>query len=45
VGFKKQVQVALDWLLAEIFPRDAAIVRRQKNCRFCSLPQSEEARK
>jgi NADH dehydrogenase len=44
VGFKKQVQVALDWLLAEIFPRDAAIVRRQKNCRFCTPPQREETR-
>ncbi|HWQ02887.1 MAG TPA: NAD(P)/FAD-dependent oxidoreductase [Candidatus Nitrosotenuis sp.] len=36
VGFKKQVQVALDWFLAEIFPRDAAIVRRQRNCPWCN---------
>lgn len=34
-GFKKQVQVALDWLLASFFPRDAAIVRRPRTCKFC----------
>ena len=36
VGLKKQVQVALDWSLAAIFPRDAAIVRRPRSCKFCN---------
>ena len=35
VGLKKQVQVAGDWLLGLIFPRDAAIVRAPKRCKFC----------
>jgi NADH dehydrogenase len=35
VGFKKQVQVALDWLLGSIFPRDASIVRRPRACKWC----------
>ena len=30
VGFKKQVQVALDWMLGSIFPRDASIIRRPR---------------
>jgi NADH dehydrogenase len=35
VGFKKQVQVALDWALATVFPRDAASVRRPRACPLC----------
>jgi NADH:ubiquinone reductase (H+-translocating) len=35
VGFKKQVQVALDWSLGTIFPRDAVIVRQPRQCRIC----------
>jgi NADH dehydrogenase len=35
VGFKKQVQVAVDWLLGAVFTRDAAIVRRPRNCPYC----------
>jgi NADH:ubiquinone reductase (H+-translocating) len=35
VGFKKQIQVALDWSLGNIFPRDAAIIRQPRNCKFC----------
>jgi NADH dehydrogenase len=35
VGFKKQLQVGVDWLLALIFPRDAAIIRRPGRCRYC----------
>jgi len=35
VGFKKQVQVALDWALASVFPRDAASVRRPRACPLC----------
>src|SRR6202040_1213446 len=28
VGFKKQLQVAIDWLMGTVFPRDASILRR-----------------
>jgi NADH dehydrogenase len=35
VGLKKQLQVAGDWALGLIFPRDAAIVRRSGRCRIC----------
>jgi NADH dehydrogenase len=35
VGFKKQLQVAVDWLLGAVFTRDAAIVRRPRNCPYC----------
>jgi NADH dehydrogenase len=35
VGFKKQIQVALDWVLGAIFPRDASIVRRPVGCKLC----------
>lgn len=41
VGFKKQVQVAIDWWLARIFPRDASIVRRPRGCRLCEAGKSE----
>lgn len=40
VGLKKQVQVALDWSLGSLFPRDAAIVRRQRSCRLCEAGAS-----
>ncbi len=35
VGLKKQVQVAGDWMLGLIFPRDAAIVRQPRRCKLC----------
>lgn len=35
VGLKKQIQVALDWVLGAIFPRDASIVRRPVGCKLC----------
>ena len=35
VGFKKQVQVFLDWALAYVFPRDASMVRKPRNCKYC----------
>ena len=35
VGLKKQVQVAGDWALGLIFPRDAAIMRRPRRCNLC----------
>ncbi len=43
VGLKKQVQVALDWFLAAIFPRDAAIVRRPRQCKLCNPASPPEA--
>jgi len=35
VGVKKQLQVALDWSLATLFPRDISIIRRPARCRLC----------
>lgn len=35
VGLKKQVQVAGDWMLGLIFPRDSAIVREPRRCKLC----------
>ena len=40
VGLKKQVQVASDWLLAYLFPRDTSIVRRPRRCPICSAGDS-----
>jgi NADH dehydrogenase len=37
VGLKKQVQVAGDWMLGLIFPRDAAIVREPRRCKLCGM--------
>ena len=36
VGFKKQLQVAGDWGLGLIFPRDAAILRAPRRCKLCA---------
>lgn len=36
VGAKKQLQVAGDWLLGLIFPRDSAIVRESRKCKLCA---------
>jgi NADH:ubiquinone reductase (H+-translocating) len=36
VGLKKQLQVASDWMLGTVFPRDASIIRRQRRCRICA---------
>ena len=35
VGLKKQLQVATDWMLGTVFPRDASILRRPTRCRIC----------
>jgi NADH dehydrogenase len=35
VGFKKQVQVAIDWMMGTVFPRDASILRRPTRCKIC----------
>ncbi len=39
VGLKKQVQVAGDWMLGLIFPRDAAIVRSPRRCKLCGTSE------
>ena len=44
VGPKKQVQVAIDWMLATVFPRDAMIIRRPRRCPLCEPAQSASAR-
>lgn len=36
VGFRKQLQVALDWWLAGVFPRDSAIMRPTARCPICA---------
>jgi NADH dehydrogenase len=35
VGFRKQLQVAVDWSLARVFPRDSAIMRPPTRCPVC----------
>ncbi|MFQ5724472.1 MAG: hypothetical protein ACE5G6_08255, partial [Terriglobia bacterium] len=42
VGLKKQFQVALDWSLASLFPRDTSIIRRPGRCRFCHPEPARE---
>jgi NADH:ubiquinone reductase (H+-translocating) len=36
VGLRKQLQVALDWSLARVFPRDSAIMRPAPRCPICA---------
>jgi NADH dehydrogenase len=36
VGFRKQLQVALDWSLAQLFPRDSAMMRPPRRCQICA---------
>jgi NADH dehydrogenase len=36
VGFRKQLQVAVDWGLAQVFPRDTAMMRRVSCCAVCA---------
>ena len=36
VNLKKQFQVAVDWSLGTIFPRDAALFRRPGACKLCA---------
>jgi NADH dehydrogenase len=36
VGLRKQLQVALDWGLARLFPRDSAMMRRPARCPVCA---------
>ena len=45
VGLKKQLQVALDWSLGSIFPRDSAIIRFPQRCRICARKRGVENKK
>jgi len=45
VGLKKQIQVALDWTLAGIFPRDSAIIRSPQRCNICTRRAESKIRK
>jgi len=36
VGFRKQLQVAVDWGLAQVFPRDTSMMRRVPRCTVCA---------
>jgi NADH dehydrogenase len=45
VGFRKQLQVAVDWGMAQVFPRDTAIMRRPSRCAICAHERSPAARK
>lgn len=42
VGLKKQLQVALDWSLATVFPRDTSIIRRPSRCRLCQTAPADQ---
>ncbi len=42
VGLKKQLQVALDWSLASLFPRDTSIIRRPTRCRLCQQRPAQD---
>jgi NADH dehydrogenase len=35
VGLRKQIQVAIDWSLVRVFPRDSAIMRPTPRCPIC----------
>jgi NADH:ubiquinone reductase (H+-translocating) len=35
VGVRKQIQVAIDWSLTRVFPRDSAIMRPASRCPVC----------
>jgi NADH dehydrogenase len=41
-GFRKQLQVAIDWSLVKFFPRDSAIMRPTPRCPICHRPADDE---
>jgi NADH:quinone reductase (non-electrogenic) len=43
VGLKKQLQVAGDWMLGLVFPRDSAIVREPRRCKLCEGEGSQRS--
>jgi NADH:ubiquinone reductase (H+-translocating) len=44
VGLKKQLQVAMDWILGTVFPRDGSILRRPVRCPICEEGERSESR-
>jgi NADH dehydrogenase len=44
VGFRKQLQVALDWGMAQIFPRDSTIMRPVSRCAVCGRKHTTTSR-
>ena len=44
VGFRKQLQVALDWGMAQIFPRDSTIMRPVSRCPVCGRQSASRSR-
>ena len=44
VGFRKQLQVALDWGMAQFFPRDSTIMRRVARCPVCGRQPTTPSR-
>jgi NADH dehydrogenase len=44
VGVKKQLQVAGDWMLGLVFPRDSAIVRQPGRCKICEAGKQVSGR-
>ncbi len=44
VGFRKQIQVAIDWSLARHFPRDSTIMRAPERCPLCHGADVESER-
>ncbi|HXG04645.1 MAG TPA: NAD(P)/FAD-dependent oxidoreductase [Candidatus Binatia bacterium] len=44
VGFRKQVQVFVDWTLAQFFPRDSAMMRPASRCAICAATAHGGAR-
>jgi NADH dehydrogenase len=44
VGFRKQLQVALDWGMAQFFPRDSTIMRRVARCPVCDRHPTASSR-
>jgi NADH dehydrogenase len=45
VGFRKQIQVAIDWSLVRFFPRDSAIMRPATRCPICHRLPTDEGRR
>ncbi|HEY3068628.1 MAG TPA: NAD(P)/FAD-dependent oxidoreductase [Methylomirabilota bacterium] len=47
VGFRKQIQVAADWSIAQFFPRDSSMMRSPLRCLICrhvvSVPEHTAA--
>jgi len=43
VNLKKQFQVAVDWSLGTIFPRDAVLFRRPGACKLCAAESASAA--